>query len=82
LSEVKKGSVTPRVTSCVPSGNSSISFSMISSWNAYPSANPGMIERIAMKIRCRSSERCSTSVASSSCWRRRGRIRRSTARRG
>ena len=32
---MKNGSVTPSVTSCFPSGSSSISFSMIRSWNAY-----------------------------------------------
>ncbi len=72
LTAVVNGSVTPSVTSVVSSGSGRISHSISCVWNANVSRNAGMIAAIAIRRRWRSSDRCSTTVASSSVPRRRG----------
>ena len=72
LNEVKNGSVTPSVTSCVFSGSGSMSHSRICSWNGNAIAIPPRSAKKQTNIRERSSSRCSTSVALSPCSRRRG----------
>ena len=80
LTAVVNGSVTPSVISFLSSGSGRVSTSISVSRKTNATMKAGTIAKSAIRIRVRSSPRCSTSVASSPCCSRRGRCFRAMCR--
>ncbi len=74
VTEVRNGSATPKVIGCrLSAGSGWFSQWMIRWWKTYVTVSDSATAPSTTKMRLRSSSRCSTSVASSPCCRRRGR---------